>query len=89
MQASFVLTELDSRQVNVSARSLGEINVQLIMERIGGGGRFDAAAAELKTAALTETLTRLKEAIDGYEEELKQAAEKEKETAAKGNETAQ
>ena len=88
VEASFAVCKIGDA-VRVSGRSNGKINVQLIMERIGGGGRFDAAAAEVKTAALTETLTRLKEAIDGYEEELKQAAEKEKEAAAKGKETAQ
>ena len=43
----------------ISGRSNGKINVQLILERMGGGGRFDAAAAELKTAVLTEALNRI------------------------------
>ncbi|MBR6683618.1 MAG: DHH family phosphoesterase, partial [Firmicutes bacterium] len=40
IQASFVMTEIDKGQVNFSARSLGEVNVQLIMEELGGGSHL-------------------------------------------------
>lgn len=67
--ASFAVCRIGDA-VRISGRSNGEINVQLILERMGGGGRFDAAAAELKSAVLTQALTKLKEAIDQYESEL-------------------
>lgn len=66
VMASFAVCQI-ADAVRISGRSNGKINVQLILESIGGGGRFDAAAAELKTAVLTEALTRLKNAIDQYE----------------------
>ncbi len=75
--ASFALCVI-GETVRVSGRSSGKINVQLILERIGGGGRFDAAAAELKAEMLTDVLTKLKGSIDQYEEELARTGSKEK-----------
>ena len=72
VEASFAVVQVGDA-TRISGRSNGKINVQLILERMGGGGRFDAAAAELKTAVLTEALNRLKQSIDGYEEELEQS----------------
>ena len=46
IEASFVLTYTDGR-VHISARSLGDISVQLIMERLGGGGHLTAAATQM------------------------------------------
>ncbi|MBP3322029.1 MAG: DHH family phosphoesterase [Clostridia bacterium] len=68
VEASFAVCKI-GEAVRISGRSSGKINVQLIMERMGGGGRFDAAATELKAAVLTEALGRLKRAIDDYEDE--------------------
>ena len=59
-----VLTEMDHQQVNISARSLGEINVQLIMEELGGGGHLTMAGAQLKDVSLAEAQKRLEEAIE-------------------------
>ena len=56
--------------VKISARSGGEINVQLIMEEIGGGGHFDGAAAQIEGVSMDEVLTRLKAAIDRAIEKL-------------------
>lgn len=64
IQASFVLTELDHDQVNISARSQGEMNVQLVMEELGGGGHFSMAGAQLKNVTLDEAKEKLKAAID-------------------------
>ena len=52
--------------VHISARSSGAINVQLILERLGGGGHFDVAGAQLKNAELDAALHTLKDAIDDY-----------------------
>ncbi len=63
--ASFVLCRMD-HVVHISARSSGTVNVQLITEKIGGGGHFDMAGAQVKDATIKETFIRLKEAIDEY-----------------------
>ena len=64
IQASFVMTEIDKGQVNFSARSLGEVNVQLIMEELGGGGHLSMAGAQLKDATLESARRRLEDAIE-------------------------
>lgn len=61
--ASFVITEMDHQQVNISARSLGEINVQLIMEELGGGGHLSMAGAQLKGLSLEEAKEKVLQAI--------------------------
>ena len=63
VQASFVLTEMDSGQVNISARSLGEINVQLIMEELNGGGHLSMAGAQLKDVSLEHAKEMVLDAI--------------------------
>ncbi len=52
--------------VNISARSMGEVNVQVIMESLGGGGHLTMAAAQLPDITMEETKLRLREAIDNY-----------------------
>ncbi|MBR6620046.1 MAG: DHH family phosphoesterase [Clostridia bacterium] len=52
--------------INISARSLGEVNVQLIMEKLGGGGHFTMAAAQLADCDRETAQTRLCAAIDEY-----------------------
>ena len=61
--ASFVLCRIDGN-VHISSRSDGSVNVQLITEKLGGGGHFDAAGAQLNETTLTDALKLLKEAID-------------------------
>ena len=63
--ASFVLCRIDG-VIHISARSDGSVNVQLILEKLGGGGHFDAAGAQLADVTFTEALTQLKTAIDAY-----------------------
>src|SRR5690606_24457960 len=46
--ASFVLSERPDGLIGISARSLGEMNVQLVMEQLGGGGHLTNAAAQLE-----------------------------------------
>ncbi|MDR2822752.1 MAG: 50S ribosomal protein L9 [Acholeplasmatales bacterium] len=48
VEASFVIMRLDESQVAVSARSYRDVNVQMIMESMGGGGHFNMAAAQIK-----------------------------------------
>lgn len=65
VQGSFVLF-LNGDEINISARSLGSINVQLIMEALGGGGHRIMAACQLQTNDFDKARTMLKEAIDSY-----------------------
>ena len=63
--ASFTLVQIDNT-VHISARSNGTINVQLILERFKGGGRFEAAGAQVKSTTVADVLVELKKAIDKY-----------------------
>ena len=65
IDAAFVLIRTDDA-IAISARSNGKINVQLILEKIGGGGHFDAAGAQVKNTVSKEVLEQLKGAIDEY-----------------------
>ena len=62
VRASFVLTEYRG-QVYISARSIDEVNVQIIMEKLGGGGHLNMAGAQLDTS-IDEARNRLKQVID-------------------------
>ncbi|UQX56815.1 DHH family phosphoesterase [Cytobacillus pseudoceanisediminis] len=64
--ASFVISNRSENMIGVSARSLGDINVQVIMENLEGGGHLTNAATQLHDATLDEVEARLKEAIDEY-----------------------
>lgn len=53
-------------QINISARSLGDINVQVLMEYLGGGGHLTMAGAQLRDVTLEEAGEKIKESIDNY-----------------------
>ncbi len=63
--ASFTLIQTD-RGVNFSARSMGDVNVQIIMETLGGGGHLTMAGAFLKDADIDMATAQLRGAIDSY-----------------------
>lgn len=63
VKASFVLTDYND-QIYISARAIDEVNVQLIMERMGGGGHINIAGAQLKGATVNEAISLLKNTID-------------------------
>ena len=65
-QASFVLYPDEEGRVVISARSIGEANVQVILEALGGGGNAATAGAQIKDSTVAEVLQRLKESIDNY-----------------------
>ncbi len=69
VNAAFALIKLGTT-VFISARSNGSINVQLILERIGGGGHFDVAGAALADTELKDAEALLISTIDGYLDEL-------------------
>ena len=63
--ASFVLYP-DNDQVIISARSIGEANVQMILEPLGGGGNTATAGAQIKGSTVKEVLDKLVVAIDNF-----------------------
>ena len=65
VDASFALVTINDK-IHISARSNGKINVQLILEKMGGGGHFDSAAAAILGTDMKTVLYRLKDAIDEY-----------------------
>lgn len=68
IRASFVFTDYNN-QIYISARSIDEVNVQIIMERLGGGGHMNMAGAQLKDCKVEEAIELLKETINGMIEE--------------------
>ena len=66
--ASFVMYP-DGDQVFISARSIGKVNVQLVLEPLGGGGNAATAGAQVKSGDVQEVLHRLVESIDKFYEE--------------------
>ncbi|RNB83416.1 hypothetical protein EDM56_22390 [Brevibacillus fluminis] len=64
IQAAFVVAKRSDDTVMISARSLGDINVQSIMEQLGGGGHLTGAATQIEGISLNEAVRRLKEVID-------------------------
>ena len=65
ISAAFALI-LIGNTVNISARSNGSINVQLIVEQLGGGGHFDMAGAAISDVSLEDAEEMLKDAINNY-----------------------
>lgn len=63
IKASFVLTDYQN-QIYVSARSIDEVNVQLIMERLGGGGHMNVAGCQMEDVTLTEAISVIKNTLD-------------------------
>lgn len=63
IKASFAVGRLSSKIVGVSARSMGDINVSEIMEKLGGGGHLTDAATQIKGKTVDEVYTMLKEII--------------------------
>ena len=65
IEAAFALVKIGDSIV-ISARSTGQINVQLILERLHGGGHFDSAGAQVNGKSMNEVLVLLKNAINHY-----------------------
>lgn len=68
VKASFVLTDYQGK-IYVSARSIDEVNVQIIMERMGGGGHMSIAACQMEGTSLIEAIGTLKHVIDSMLED--------------------
>ncbi len=66
--AAFTLVRIGD-QIHISGRSAGKVNVQLILEKLRGGGHFDVAGAQVVSDSIIEVLETLKKSIDEYLEQ--------------------
>ena len=69
IKAVFIVGRVSKETIAISARSRKEINVQIIMEQLGGGGHFSMAACQVEEKTVKETIDKLEEAIDQYLDE--------------------
>ena len=65
VNAAFTLVQI-GEQIHISGRSAGKVNVQLILEKLHGGGHFDVAGAQVASSSVSEVLVTLKASIDSY-----------------------
>ncbi|MBR5144507.1 MAG: DHH family phosphoesterase [Clostridia bacterium] len=63
--AAFTLVRI-GEQIHISGRSSGKVNVQLILEKLRGGGHFDVAGAQVVSDSIDDVLDTLKKSIDDY-----------------------
>lgn len=63
--AAFTLVRI-GEQVHISGRSTGKVNVQLILEKLNGGGHFDVAGAQVASSSVPNVIEQLKRSIDDY-----------------------
>ena len=75
IDTSFVLFPDQEGRVILSARSMGDVNVQVVLEKLGGGGHLTMAGAQTKGIDLEEGARRLKQAIDEYYDTLEDKEE--------------
>lgn len=68
IRASFVLTEFNNK-IYISARSIDELNVQVVMEKLGGGGHISSAGAQLTECTLAQAADKLKQILIKMKEE--------------------
>ena len=69
IKASFVLTDFQ-KKIYISARSIDEIDVQMIMERMGGGGHLNFAGAQIEGKTIEEVTAEIRELLDRLIEEV-------------------
>ncbi len=68
--AAFVLCKVND-EINISGRSLGDVNVQMVLEKFGGGGHITVAGAQIKDVSINEVKARLKQIVQEYIEDTK------------------
>ena len=66
IKASFVVFREHENDVAISARSYGKMNVQVVLEKLGGGGSLTMAGAQFQDADVGEVAARLRAAIEEY-----------------------
>ena len=66
INACFVIGRIEQKKVGISSRSDGTINVQLLMEKLGGGGHFSGAATQFDNLTIKEVSDQLLNVLDLY-----------------------
>ncbi len=66
IEASFVLFNDGNGGVNISARSIGDVNVQMVLEKLGGGGNKSTAGAQIRNSMIDTVLNDLLNSVDWY-----------------------
>ncbi|WP_269410758.1 DHH family phosphoesterase [Lentibacillus daqui] len=66
IEASFVISEREDGKIGISARSLGDVNVQVIMEKMNGGGHLTNAATQIEDTTMDDAEALLKEILEDY-----------------------
>lgn len=66
INACFVIGRIEQKKIGISARSDGTINVQLLMEKMGGGGHFTGAASQFDNKSINEVNEKLLTTLDQY-----------------------
>lgn len=66
VEASIVISPTPQGGVTISARSIGEVNVQVLLEKLGGGGNKSAAGAQIPDMSIRDAVNRVFKAIDEY-----------------------
>ena len=79
IHASFIIGKINNREIKISARSDGLINVSLLCEKMGGGGHFTSSAATFMKSDVKEVEDTLLHTISTYLKDAKADANKEKE----------
>ena len=74
IEATFVIALNEQGSISISARSRSKVNVQKIMEQMGGGGHFNSAASQLEDVTIDQVRTQL---IDCIQEEVQKDKEEE------------
>jgi c-di-AMP phosphodiesterase-like protein len=68
IKATFVFTEYNEK-IYISARSIDEVNVQIIMEKLGGGGHLSVAGTQLENTTIPDAIMKLKSTLTSMQEE--------------------
>ncbi|WP_106495713.1 DHH family phosphoesterase [Lentibacillus sp. Marseille-P4043] len=66
INASFVISEREDGRIGISARSLGDVNVQIIMEKMNGGGHLTNAATQIEDTTIDDAEALLKDILEEY-----------------------
>lgn len=69
IEAAFVIIRRPDQKIGISARSLGDINVQVVMERLGGGGHLSNAATQIEHKTVTQVKQELLAVIEAVQED--------------------
>ncbi len=69
VEAAFVVAPIGENRISVTGRSFGDINIQLICEKLGGGGHMLAGAAQLEDVDVDEAVSKLYDVIEEYKQE--------------------